>query len=31
MVLMMYLEQWAYEGVVTGTENGGSVVHFAQP
>jgi len=22
---------WAYEGVVTGTENGGSVVHFAAP
>jgi hypothetical protein len=22
---------WAYEGVVTGTENGGSVVHFARP
>lgn len=22
---------WAYEGVVTGTDNGGSVVHFARP
>ena len=31
MVIMMYFEQWAYQGSVTGTENDGSVVHFAQP
>ena len=31
MVLMMYFEQWAYQGSVTGTENDGSIVHFAQP